>query len=263
MFTDRFTRILFAVLFLSFALLSCSDDPLSDDTNGSDAPEFPALTPYEVDNEYFEEGQQMDPGNNFMTASTIVQTANTMLTGQAQIIGFYYEIIQEGEVERDGNQWIWTQSASQGPESFEMVAIMTEESDGISYEIRVTGEVFEEGEPVEDFLFMDGSVNSDETQGDWNIYQPELGSVPVASYTFSETDVIELTALFRDDAGDVDIEFTYLQDGDDHQVDMVLESENVANTVIWDTDLWTGYYTHNDEPYCWDEDLQDAECNLI
>lgn len=253
-------KILFIILFTAAAMTGCSDDPISDDIDDSTPPSFPELIPYEVNTDYFDEGMQQNPGENFLTANSFVQVTNTILMSQSQFAMFYFGFVQDGEIERDGNTWIWIESVNQGGESFEARAEMKVQNGRTVYELYLSGNVFEKDETVENFLFIDGYEMEDQSEGGWNLYQPEPEGMPKAEYSYESNDVLTLSAILRNDDGTSDSEFTYVRDGSDHKAEIALPTEDVDINVFWNSDTEEGYYTRNGELYCWGQNLQDTEC---
>lgn len=268
MYVKRLLFITLSVCTAVFLMTACSDSSTGPDLE-EDAPEFPEVSPYQMDTGYYESANvdYSEEYSAFHFAAGYAQTMDALFSSLSMVSEFYRSILMQANPDYSNGEWSWTESYAEGGEEFSMTLTMSEAPNGYHWEIRVSGDAFEDGETYENFLLMDGFESSDQTTGEWNLYQPESGSYPIASYEYQAQSENQYELWFsiwnfEDDAsGQLEAEFHYERNDYEHWLNFDYYELEQASNVYWNEQTGTGYYEQDGERHCWDETYQNAECS--
>ncbi|MDX1619256.1 MAG: hypothetical protein R3224_10765 [Balneolaceae bacterium] len=173
----------------------------------------------------------------------------------------------EPELNSDG-EWEWTYSQSTQESSFEvrLVAIVSGGGEQINWEFYVTSE--QHG--MDNFLFFEGTTNSDASNGTWTSYDP---STPEQQSAVSQVDwnvvneedkqlSLEVLTDRNEHLGDT-IDYTF--DGTLKTAVFTDASEGTTVTLEWYPETHEGSITapgyNNGEKACWDSELKNTACS--
>lgn len=200
---------LLILMSLSIALLvsGCSDDNSSGATP-DDPPEVPESIPAEVDLSYFNDADVgfEDGYETFANAKTYVQTGSSSLYTGLGLGDFYFGMTAESDADFDDGWWVWTYDYQDEHGQVSLKTQSREVSGRYEWQVYLSGSAFNEGDSLDEFMFLDGYTTVDESEGEWNMYMPDESGVSTALLNYewnitTETEY-ELNSIIYLDEGD-------------------------------------------------------------
>jgi hypothetical protein len=256
---------LVSFLFVTLALLfitSCGDSSTS--AEEEDAPVIPEAIPVAVDVDYFTNNQPAfgEETSAFYEAAAYAQSAAATLSAGSLLGSGFLGLGQQNNAELNNGIWEWEYTFSQGSES--ITIRLTAEELGNSYEwnVYLSGNAFEPGQTLDNFLFLTGVVESDGGTGSWEYYYPGFQSV-FLDYEWEKTSETSSTADFTftdPDTGDQSI-ITYERNDDEFSIIATGDNFDSDASLFWNASTLTGSITLDGVQRCWDSSFQETACS--
>lgn len=244
-------------LFAFTILQGCSDDPASADPD--DAPLVPEAMPAEVDITIFSQANvPFEPEYEaFNSASVYAQGANATLMSNTMMGDSFLSFTEiSGDPEFNNGQWEWEFTQSFEGETFTILTIAREVSNGTEWEIWLSGNF--DGEVVEEYLFLSGFNSHDGMSGNWSFYFDEEDTSATLTYEWNITSETEYVLSAYSDY--MEFSMVYERSGADNTLEITYDNaEDVL--IYWNADTGTGYIVENGVQTCWDSSYQETSCS--
>ncbi|MEX0722188.1 MAG: hypothetical protein WD059_16030 [Balneolaceae bacterium] len=255
-------KLLLLTLVYSLFAVSCGNDPAS--STSEDTPEFPSFEQTQPDLSYFDNTPQkseahLDTENYYMAQSYAVGLSGVLMLGQFYS-GFFQGADPNESDFRDGS-WVWDYTYSEQGVSANILLVATDTGNSIEWTMTMSYD-YGDGEAVEDYTLIEGSVAKDESSGTWTFNSLDASNeeIPalVTTWTQASEDEKEINIDIYDET-ELSGTFNYQENGSEFTLSL---SENVEDdiTIFWDTDLMIGYLQVGSERSCWDSDFQSVAC---
>lgn len=268
---------LFIVVLMAVTLVlgvpACGDDSTSGDDTTEDncnALTLPSeLTPVNIAVDYFTENEfpQEEQYMTYQQVKSIALTGSSTLSfgGNAALITTFLTVAPGLgiEPEAQGGNCVWNVNLAEDFPQFgqdlDVTVIASQANDRVNWEVRLSGEL-EEGEEVEDFLFLDGFTSNDESTGEWNGYSPENPNSPAYTYTWdieSENEYeINLDAF---EQGATVATVNYVRDGADSNRMMFSSEGQTSAEIFWNENNDSGWIeAEGEERRCYSDFVNSA-----
>jgi len=263
-----------ALIALMISAVGCSNDsttsPGGDQTQNDKAPTLPDAELLDFDFSFFDQGKALEKSadftkQNFINAylRVVGLTVLTELVLAPPVTAFAVALHNVPSLQPDGS-WIWDCSPRRNrpPTGVRLRGLPI--SDGVEWELRVTLPVSHET-PLDNEIWFTGVTRLEGTEGHWTFYDPTLPGDPlVAELDWGDGVMgryLMLTCREGDDDGDT------LAFYDDDPVNSIIytdHSEGQEWYIRWNEVDNSGSLMvpeYNDgEVACWDENLDDVEC---
>lgn len=242
---------------LSLTAISCSDDPSS--TPDEEPPEMPTFENIQPELSYFEANISTD--SPAYIASVYASSFSAISQMGMGYTTFFAEANRE-EADFEGGTWVWEYSYNWEGESVQIV-LESEERANETY-WSMTWDYDGSDSSFEDYTMVEGTVAHDGLSGSWrfNTLDEQTGEHwPLLETTWnwqSETRGEIKTEFYEE--GDLQATYTFVQDGPEHTLTMVSESEDNDIVIYWNEDTGNGYFQEGEEQKCWDETFEEVEC---
>jgi hypothetical protein len=169
----------------------------------------------------------------------------------------------------EGGTWFWSNTirVNQDDVTFELAG--TPEGTSVDWSMRITTTDPETDEVYDDFELYTAETAFDGESGAWELfYRIDGERTRVLEADFDAEDERDKTLRFAvpvgvgDAGGDAVV---YGASGDARSFDWAQASEGTAHLIAWDAETGAGSITatnyNGGERACWDEDLEDADCD--
>jgi hypothetical protein len=259
---SRVIKLFSLLLLFSFTAISCGDDPVS---AKKDPPTFPEFSNIQPDLSYFENNnpQKAATYTNFYAGASYALGLSAISSFGTIYAGYFTGADNEDATYKDG-QWVW--EYQYGYERAMVKVVLTAKDTGSFTEWAMNWSFDDgQGESFEDYTMIEGKTANDGTSGSWtfNAQAPENSSAEVpflkSDWTRESDTKMTITTKMYNDAGGVDVVYTFSQDANDFSASV--EDNDGKIIVVWNTDTMTGYYQNKvGERFCWDENFQDVAC---
>ncbi len=258
----KFTKLITLFLMLSLSITSCSDNPLSEE---KDPPELPQFNQIEPDLSYFEDNNAPSDTSNFFYAKNYaIGMSNVSAIGQIYL-GFFSSL-DKSDAEYDDGKWVWNYSYSYQGETVDIT--LTAEDNGVIIFWEMLWSYEGEEQTFTDYKVLEGQVATDGSSGSWtfNSLDPDTQEeepVLVTNWTREDEEDVEIATDFYNSDGTHTNTYTFYREANEFHV--VYEGSNQENniTVFWDIEAETGYYelgSDSGERYCWDSNFENVNC---
>jgi hypothetical protein len=258
-------KILIVSLSVLFALSACSDDSTSADDNGNGCNiSLPSsFLHVQADVSYFQE-QDIPNEEEYSVYKQVEQIAtlgaSLLASGgaleiAAGVLAFAHSLNIQPEF-KDG-ACVWEITIPEGfvEEGSPTITVFgTPANNGVNWEIKATGLIF--GEEVEDQTIITGFAASDEQSGEWNLYDPEMGTTPAVTYTWN-IDSEDIYQMNFNAEGEAAVD--YARNGAEN--DMSFESPGMVMSIHWNTETDSGWLIDESGMQCFYEDFVNAGCS--
>lgn len=266
---NRKIRLTAALVVLTVALSACGDSG----TNASEdtPPELPNLEYSQPDVSYFQNNsvKAKSASPNYLAAQSIV-LGFSGLNNIGQLYGGFISSAPSGEASFNDGVWEWTYSYSYAGASSEMRLTAEESGDATSWSLFWS---FNDGQgnSVENYNLMNGTVQNDGLSGDWtwNSLDPETNTpIPVLTSSWIADGESEHTVdveVFGEDSGNVESTINFDQSGNDFM--MVVNNAGTSSDIeiYWNPETGFGYIDEGtNERLCWDSSsttIEDVDCS--
>ena len=252
-------------LILTLALLSftsCGESSTS--TEEEDAPPIPEAIPVAVDVDYFTNNQPAfsEETEAFYEASVYAQSAAAILSSGALLGTGFLGLGQQYDANLNNGVWEWEYTFSQNGQTVTIRLTAEELASSYEWNVYLSGNAFGTEQPLDNFLFLTGVVDSDGSSGNWDYFYPGFTSV----FLDYEWDKISETSEMADftftdpDTGDQSI-VTYSRDDSEYTVTATGNEFDSDASLVWNTETMTGSLTLDGVQRCWDSSFQEIPCN--
>lgn len=269
MFTKRL-KYFAALCVVAVGLSACGDSGTN--ATEEDPPEIPKLEYSQPDVSYFNNNsvQNKSASNSYLSAQSMVLGYSTM-TSLGQIYGGFLESAPENEASFENGVWEWSYSYNYGGVTSEM-RMTAEESGGSTNWSLFWSFDNGQGESIEDYNIMNGTIQNDGLSGDWtfNSMNPENSvTVPILKtswVTDGETEHSLDIEFYNEDSGSIEATINYEQSGNDYTM-TVTEAGSSSSVIViyWNPETNLGYIQEGTgERMCWDSSgtsVVDVDCS--
>ncbi|MEO1021986.1 MAG: hypothetical protein AAFW89_05530 [Bacteroidota bacterium] len=253
----RYLSLCTLIILLS---LGCSD---SSTDNGTDevAPSIPDVTANQPSFEFFRSKVVADlnktTSENYQLAAILTAAVEALMTGFSTLPASFMEIAEGEEATFNSGRWRWEYTSAGGGASVSVVLTATvsiQETQWAMFISAVSPEV-----TFDDYRFMDGTIQNNENEGEWNFYSfEEESTTPAFTYTWDITS--ESLAQFTITFGDSDFStIQYFLNGPDNTLFITSDSQQ-QSMIYWNSDTGAGYIREGDNQICWDATQSNITC---
>jgi hypothetical protein len=256
------------LLIFAVSLSACGDNGTGADEGNP--PQVPDLEFSQPDFSYFQNNtvQGKSVSNNYLAAQSIV-LGFSGVTSIGQIYGGFLSSAPQNEASLEDGVWEWAYSYSYMGASSEM-RMTAEESGGATSWAVYWSFSDGQGNSVEDYNIMNGTIQNDGLSGDWtfNSLDPETNN-EVPAYTSSwiadgEGEHSLDLEIFDESSSSVETLINFDKTGDEF---LMTASGSSAVEVSWNPDSGLGYIQQDmSDPLCWDSSgatIVDVECSAL
>jgi len=256
--------ILIVSLSVLFALSACSDDSTSADNGDGCNISLPSsFLHVQVDVSYFQE-QDIPNEEEYSVYNQVKEIANSgasvlaaggALEIAAGVLTFAHSLNIQPEF-TDGS-CVWEITIPEGfvEEGSPTITVFgTPANNGVNWEIKATGVIFEED--VVDQTIITGFTASDEQSGEWNLYDPEMGTTPAVTYTWN-VDSDDIYQMNFNAEGEAAVD--YAKNAAEN--DMSIQSPGMTMSIHWNTETDSGWFEDETGITCFYEDFVNAGCS--
>lgn len=251
---------LFLLCVLIIPLAGCDNN--STGVTSSDHPALPELEKSQPDLSYFEKDPTSTENSNFLQAKRLVAFGSSFL-----FIGSAYdefiEAARNEDADFDGGVWIWNYSTQyQGVEA-EMI-LTAQELDGGTEWILTGSFISNQGNRIEDYRFLEGTVSLEGTGGEWtfNALMPQgAEEIPVVITNWQITDETQKTITAEvyingEPSGTISFE----KDRPEYilTADLGVQGEVI---IFWNTETNAGFIDQGGQRSCWGENFENVPCS--
>lgn len=259
-----------ALLIVAISLSACGDSGTGADEGNNNAPQIPDLEYSQPDLSYFENNtvQNKSISNNYLSAQSFALGVSAT-TSMNQFYGGFLTSAPQNEASFNDGVWEWTYNYSFMGASSEMRMTAEESGNATNWAIYWS---FNDGEgnTVEDYNIMNGTIQNDGLTGDWtfNSLDPESNiSVPVLTSSWvsdGEGEHMLDIEIFDENTSSIESVINYEKDGNE----FLMTASGTSDLVIsWNPETGLGYIQQGtSDPLCWDSSgasIIDVECSAL
>lgn len=258
-------------LLLSLMVIFVSCNP-NDENNQDPKPVMPpeySMAP-NFDDFQTEENQRNQTIENWFYSAVNVSVYSALLTGSLAIpvTAFKATISQDPFYDTDAGVWTWESSFSANSNDFSIRLT----GDVVDGNVDWKGYISSSSSNVDDFVWFEGQSDIDGNSGSWTLFEsPQNPSAWISTEWSRNDDQTEANATFTiekegESLGSY-IEYSRNENSDYNR------SVEISNTqsgdlieIDWNSELKFGRvksenYFGDTDFHCWDENLQDVDCN--
>lgn len=259
----------FLAFWLVIGVTACSDDNSTGAEEEDCTTSLPSeFAPVSIDQSYFNQQtvpNQQDPQYaNYFQVQQIATTGSSLFAGGggpfsiASALLLYAQFAGISPDFEDGS-CVWTISPPPSQVDGQELTVTinaTPTGSGVNWEIFFDGELNEE-ESVEDFRILTGFTSNDETEGEWNYYDPSAPNSPALTYTWeidSETDFDLNVSAVASEFGISTI--TYSKTGVENS--MTFDTGESPAEVYWNEETDSGWIEDSEGRRCYTDFVNSA-----
>jgi len=266
---NRKIRLTATLVVLTVALSACGDSGTN--TSEDTPPELPNLEYSQPDVSYFENNsvKAKSASSNYLAAQSIVLGFNA-LNSIGQLYSGFISSAPSADASFNDGVWEWTYSYSYAGLSSEM-RLTAEESGGSTSWALFWSLDDGQGNSVENYNLMNGTVENDGLSGDWtwNSLDPESNTpIPVLTSSWMTDGESEHTVdieVFGEDSDTVETVINFDQTGNDFMMFADYANTSSDIDIFWNPETGLGYLQEGtDERLCWDSSsatIEDVDCS--
>lgn len=258
-------------LFLSLSVIFWSCDS-SDENSQDPQPVLPPDYSMAPNFDSFEtEGSQRNQTIEHWFYSAInISVYSAILTGglAVPVTAFKATINETPFFDRDAGLWTWESSFSANSNDFSVRLT----ADVVGGNVNWKGYVSSNSNAMEDFVWFEGQSSVDGNNGSWTLYEsPQNPTAWISTEWSRNEDRTVANADFTiEKEGELEGSYIYYNRDDNSDFDRSVEISNNQSTdlieVAWNSESKVGRvksenYFGDTDFHCWDENLQDVNCN--
>ena len=247
--------------FLTLSIVGCSDSSTSADQ--PEPPAVPEALPAKINSTVFDNNNPV--GQDFALfneASAYAETAAAQINNGTVLGQAYLDFTSSAESKFEDGTWTWSFSSSQS--GFDVSVRTTAEELQNAYEWNVYVNGSFNGETVDEFSFLSGTVSKDGGNGNWRYFSPGNNDQPILEYQWEVIDEnnSSFSTIFSGLSGNDQQKIDYFQDGADNTLTYTGFDSIPDVEVYWNSESGTGYIDKEGEDRrCWDESFTETSCS--